>query len=66
MRKRAAASSNLASVGDNSETGLLKIEFVDGSVYRYCDVPENVCDLREGSKGRLLSARDPYPFSRVG
>ena len=70
MQKRSAASSNLASVGYNRETETLEVEFLDGSVYQYYDVPENMYDqlMTAGSKGRFLHAyvKNAYPYSRIG
>ena len=70
MQKHSVASSNLASVGYNRETDTLEVEFLDGSVYQYYDVPENMYDqlMRAGSKGQFLRAYivNAYPYSRVG
>ena len=70
MQKHSVASSNLASVGYNRETDTLEVEFLDGSVYQYYDVPENMYDqlMRAGSKGQFLHAyiKNAYSYSRVG
>ena len=70
MQKHSVASSNLASVGYNRETDTLEVEFLDGSVYQYYDVPANMYDqlMRAGSKGQFLHAYivNAYPYSRVG
>jgi hypothetical protein len=42
MNRTAVSSSHLASVGYDSTTNTLEIEFNDGSVYQYFNVPESV------------------------
>ena len=64
------ASSKVAAIGYHSPTQTLEVEFVNGSVYQYYNVPEQLHEriMREPSKGRFLNAciRDSYPHSRVG
>lgn len=70
MERHLTASSNLLSVGYDSETETLEVEFSNGSVYQYFNVPQNMYDqlMQEVSKGKFLSAyiKNFYPFSRVG
>lgn len=70
MQRYTVASSNLASVGYDSATQTLEIEFLSGWVYQYYNVPENLYDqlMRAGSKGRFLHQyiRNAYPYSRIG
>ncbi len=40
MDRTPVTSSNLASVGYDAESMTLEVEFLDGSVYQYFDVPE--------------------------
>jgi hypothetical protein len=42
MNRTAVSSSHLASVGYDSATNTLEIEFNDGSVYQYFNVPESI------------------------
>ncbi len=42
MNRTPVSSSNLASVGYNSQTATLEIEFLNGSVYQYFNVPESI------------------------
>tara|TARA_R110002049_G_scaffold272440_1_gene449970 strand:+ start:2417 stop:2629 length:213 start_codon:yes stop_codon:yes gene_type:complete len=42
MKRASVESSNLASVGYDAENEILEIEFNNGGVYQYFDVPENV------------------------
>ena len=70
MWKYGGASSNISSVGYDSATGTLEVEFWSGSVYQYYDVPENMYEqlMKSSSKGRFLHdyIRNVYPYSRVG
>ena len=70
MERYFVASSNLASVGYNPETETLEVEFLNGSIYQYFNVPQYIYDqlMQEGSKGRFLHTyiKNFYPFSRVG
>ena len=42
MKRQSVVSSNLASVGYDAVNEILEIEFNDGGVYQYFEVPENV------------------------
>lgn len=59
-------SSSLAAIGHNAEENVLVVEFVNGSVYRYLDVPAQTYQqlLRAESKGayfnRLVRTRFGY------
>ena len=70
MQRDSVASSNLASVGYDSETQTLEVEFVSGSIYQYYNVSENIYEelMRAGSKGIFFHQyiRNDYPYSRVG
>ena len=70
MQKYSVASSNIASVGYDSATETLEVEFLNGSVYQYYNVPENMYNqlMKEDSKGRFLHCyiKNAYPYSRVG
>ena len=58
------------SVGYDSQTQTLEVEFLSGWVYQYYGVPAHVRDrmMEAPSKGRFLNMhiRDSYPYSRVG
>ena len=70
MQKYGDASSNISSVGYDSATETLEVEFWSGSVYQYYNVPENMYEqlMQSSSKGRFLHVhiRNTYPYSRVG
>jgi hypothetical protein len=42
MNRIAVSSSNIATVGYDSPSSTLEIEFHDGSVYQYFDVPSSI------------------------
>ena len=58
------------SVGYDSPTQTLEVEFLSGWVYQYYGVPAHMHDrlMEAPSKGRFLNMyiRDSYPYSRVG
>lgn len=70
MQRYSVASSNISTVGYDSATETLEVEFLSGSVYQYYNVPQNMYDklMTAGSKGRFLNAyiKNAYPYSRVG
>ena len=70
MERYSVASSNVASVGYDATTETLEVEFLNGSMYQYYNVPENMYDrfMQDPSKGRFLNLhiKNAYPYSRVG
>lgn len=70
MERYLVASSNLSSVGYDRGAQVLEVEFLNGSVYQYYNVPENMYDqiMQSTSKGKFLNTyiKNSYPFSRVG
>ena len=70
MERYSVASSNIASIGYDTNTETLEVEFLNGSVYQYFNVGPNMYDqiMQAGSKGRFLNTyiKNAYPFSRVG
>ena len=70
MQRYSVASSNIAAVGYDAATETLEVQFLNGSIYQYYNVPENMYDqlMKEGSKGQFLNAyiKNAYPYSRVG
>jgi hypothetical protein len=58
-------SSAIAAVGYDASTRLMKIRFVEGNTYDFCNVPRGVFDglLHAASKGSYYSERirDRYP-----
>ena len=69
MQRVPVDSSNVASVGYDSTTQTLEVEFHGGRVYQYFDVPEPVYQsfLQASSKGQFLhqGVKGIYRFARV-
>lgn len=57
MYRQPVQSSNLASVGYDQASSTLEVEFLNGSVYQYFDVPESVYLglINAGSHGQFLN-----------
>ena len=70
MQRYTVASSNIASVGYDSATETLEVEFSSGSIYQYYNIPENMYNqmIKASSKGKFLHTyiKNAYPYSRVG
>jgi len=63
-------SSNLASIGYNSETKILEVEFCEGSIYHYYNVPQREYEglLNAESHGKYLDMhvkKGGYSYSRI-
>lgn len=70
MLRSPVASTNIASIGYDPDTETLEIEFTNGSIYQYFNVPIGLNEqlMLSSSKGQFLNVyiRNAYPFSRVG
>ena len=62
-------SSNVAEIGYDLSTQTLEVQFKDGNVYQYFDVPQNVYDslLSANSKGQFLNReiKVNYRYARL-
>lgn len=69
MNRTPMSSSNVASVGYDPITLSLEVEFKDGSVYQYFDVPELVFQelMRASSVGQFMheNIRNNYRYSKT-
>lgn len=69
MERISVSSTNVDSVGYDEDSRTLEIEFKNGSIYQYFDVPKNVSDelLSAGSVGAYLSShiKGIYRYSRA-
>lgn len=69
MLREVVESSSLRSIGYDSRTQTLEVEFHSGGVYRYSPVPEEVWTAfrRAPSKGQYFQAfvRDHFATARV-
>ncbi len=68
MERKVVQSSNINSIG--FENGTLEIEFLNGTIYQYYDVPKNIYDefmAATDSHGKYLSQhiKGHYRFSKV-
>lgn len=69
MERNQVSSSDIRSIGYDSPTTTLEIEFISGGVYRYSNVPENVFNalMSAGSHGQYFHSyiKDNYSCERV-
>lgn len=69
MQRQAVVSSEMMSVGYDSASGILEIEFKSGAVYQYFIVPKRIYDELTGaeSKGSFFAQhiRGKFAYSRV-
>ena len=69
MERTPVTSSNIASVGYDTDSQTLEIEFNNGTIYQYFDVSEQVFNELKGagSVGGYLAAhiKGVYRYSRV-
>jgi len=69
MNRDPVESSNLASVGYDPESNILEIEFKNGSIYHYFEVPESRYNalMNASSKGSYLnqSIKRKFPYKLV-
>jgi len=70
MTRTAVESEMMSSVGYEESTAILEVEFRNGSVYQYLDVPRERYNglLAAVSKGRFFNTcvRGAFLFTRVG
>lgn len=57
MERKHVASSNIDSIGYDSTNQILEVEFLNGSIYQYYDVPESLYDglMSADSHGKYLN-----------
>ena len=69
MHWQPVSSSNLRSVGYDPDTAILEIEFHNGGIYRYSNVPAQVHHglMRAASHGQYFhqSIKGVYPYSKI-
>ena len=69
MERTQVISSNLQSVGYDSASQTLEVEFRNGSIYQYSNVPETIHEalMSASSKGSFLNSqiRNRFPYVRV-
>jgi hypothetical protein len=64
------ASSTISAIGYDEASETLEVEFLNGSIYQYYNVPAALFEQfrTAPSKGQFLNTmiRNAYPYSRVG
>lgn len=69
MNRQAVSSSNIASIGYDNESQTVEIEFLNGGVYQYFDVPSHVYQelIDAASHGQYLAQniKGVYRFSKI-
>lgn len=71
MERVPVQSSSLASVGYDSQSSTLEVEFLNGSIYQYFGVPPHIHEglMNAGSKGSYLDQnikKAGYSYTRIG
>ena len=70
MDRKYVLSSNIASIGYDSMNQILEVEFLNGRIYQYYDVPQSLYDglMSTDSHGKYLDAyikKGGYRYSQV-
>ena len=69
MKRNHVESSNIESIGYDSSSQTLEIEFLNGTIYQYFDVQQHIYDglISADSHGKYLAAniKGHYRYSKV-
>ena len=69
MERESVDSSTILSIGYDPGSETLEVEFKNGGVYQYYNVPNNIHELlmQSASKGQFLhvNIKNSFPYSRV-
>ena len=70
MDRKYVSSSNIASIGYDSMSQILEVEFLNGAIYQYYDVPEALYEglMAADSHGKYLNEyikKGGYSYARV-
>ena len=69
MKREYVESSNIESIGYDSSSQTLEIEFLNGSIYQYFDIPQYIYDglIGADSHGKYLAdnIKGRYRYSKV-
>lgn len=70
MERQYVSSSNIASIGYDASDMILEVEFLNGAIYQYYDVPQSVYDglMSASSHGSYLDAyvkKGGYRYSQI-
>lgn len=70
MEMKPVASSNIQAVGYDESTETMRVQFTNGSIYEYRNVPSIVYNdfMQSGSLGAYLNRniRNSYPYEKIG
>lgn len=69
MNRQAVTSSNIASIGYDANSQTLEVEFLNGGIYQYFDVPQYLHEelMNASSHGQYLAQniKGVYRYSKV-
>lgn len=69
MKRKHVDSSNIESIGYDSKSQTIEIEFLNGTIYQYFDVPQHIYEelINADSHGKYLAAniKGHYRYSKV-
>lgn len=69
MNRQPVSSSNIGSIGYDEDSQTLEIEFLNGGVYQYFDVPQHIYEelMSADSQGQYLAQniKGAYRYSKV-
>jgi hypothetical protein len=69
MRRDFVASTNVTSIGYDPNSETLELEFQNGIVYQYYNVPPSIYEalMSAPSKGQFINSqvKDRFPYARV-
>lgn len=69
MNRQTVSSSNIASIGYDADSQTLEIEFLNGGVYQYFDIPQHMYRglMQADSHGQFLAQniKGVYRYSKV-
>lgn len=69
MRREHVESSNIASIGYDPGSQTLEIEFLNGLIYQYFDIPQHIHEglMGSDSQGRYLAynIKGVYRYSKI-
>lgn len=70
MERQYVSSSNIVSIGFDPDNMILEVEFLNGAVYQYYDVPQSIYDglMAADSHGKYLAAyikKGGYRYAQI-
>lgn len=69
MKRKPVQSSSISSIGYDNESQILEIEFKNGSLYHYFDIPQSIFDqlMNASSHGTYLNRtiKGSYNYRRI-